>query len=342
MTAQALLLKTDRIFPKVGLPNKNLISKLLIVIITLIIILANGGFMLNILGGANYTYNYARVMPPMQVPYSYYQLLHYLENSNSNGFYVLALPFQGYVTYNWHPCDTYLIASPVLLHFVPLPCVAAPVHPLLVTIEENLRHGTPKIAAKMMANLSIKYVVVSKDLRTNYARDVAYLHYIHSLNLHPDIFVLRMNTTEFSLYELQDPPPIPIVFTTKDISIPTPEVNLVTFNIVSPREYVINANSTAPFYIILNQKYDSNWVAYCDGKQVNTHLRYQGYANAWYVNKTGKITLKLCYLSQPIIFPFLLVSLLFPFLLVSLLYEVQNILQGQVAKNTLPPRLNER
>jgi hypothetical protein len=78
----------------------------------------------------------------------------------------------------------------------------------------------------------------------------------------------------------------------------------IHFQEVNPTTYRVNVtNATEPFYLIFSETYDSSWKIY-EGS-VNwletifneplsaEHFYVNGYANAWYINKTGTFTITL-------------------------------------------------
>ncbi|MEM3415855.1 MAG: hypothetical protein QW719_00755 [Candidatus Micrarchaeaceae archaeon] len=60
-------------------------------------------------------------------------------------------------------------------------------------------------------------------------------------------------------------------------------------------------NATTPYYLVFRETYDPHWAAfYSNGTQVNprNHIAVNGFANAWYMNKTGNYTITLYYTLQ--------------------------------------------
>ncbi len=60
-------------------------------------------------------------------------------------------------------------------------------------------------------------------------------------------------------------------------------------------------NATTPFYLIFRETYDPHWAAiYANGTRVpqRNHIAVNGFANAWYMNKTGNYTMTLYYTPQ--------------------------------------------
>ena len=60
-------------------------------------------------------------------------------------------------------------------------------------------------------------------------------------------------------------------------------------------------NTTTPYYLVFRETYDPHWAAfYSNGTEVNPrdHIAVNGFANAWYMNKTGNYTITLYYTLQ--------------------------------------------
>ena len=61
------------------------------------------------------------------------------------------------------------------------------------------------------------------------------------------------------------------------------------------------SKATTPYYLVFRETYDSHWAAfYSNGTEVNPqyHIAVNGFANAWYMNKTGNYTITLYYTLQ--------------------------------------------
>jgi hypothetical protein len=61
------------------------------------------------------------------------------------------------------------------------------------------------------------------------------------------------------------------------------------------------SNATTPYYLVFRETYDPHWAAfYSNGTEVNLrdHIVVNGFANAWYMNKTGNYTVTLYYTLQ--------------------------------------------
>ena len=60
-------------------------------------------------------------------------------------------------------------------------------------------------------------------------------------------------------------------------------------------------NATTPYYLVFRETYDPHWAAFfSNGTEVNPrdHIAVNGFANAWYMNKTGNYTVTLYYTLQ--------------------------------------------
>ena len=61
------------------------------------------------------------------------------------------------------------------------------------------------------------------------------------------------------------------------------------------------SNAITPYYLVFRETYDPHWAAfYSNGTEVNPrdHIAVNGFANAWYMNKTGNYTITLYYTMQ--------------------------------------------
>lgn len=61
------------------------------------------------------------------------------------------------------------------------------------------------------------------------------------------------------------------------------------------------SKATTPYYLVFRETYDPHWAAfYSNGTEVNPrdHIAVNGFANAWYMNKTGNYTITLYYTLQ--------------------------------------------
>ncbi len=74
----------------------------------------------------------------------------------------------------------------------------------------------------------------------------------------------------------------------------------VMYEEINPTQYTVHVNASQPFYLIFSQSYDNGWVATINGQQISDeyHFTANGYANGWYINKTGAYTITLEFTPQ--------------------------------------------
>ena len=76
----------------------------------------------------------------------------------------------------------------------------------------------------------------------------------------------------------------------------------ITFVDDTPTKVAVHvSNATTPYYLVFRETYDPRWAAfYSNGTEVNPrdHIAVNGFANAWYMNKTGNYTITLYYTLQ--------------------------------------------
>ena len=76
---------------------------------------------------------------------------------------------------------------------------------------------------------------------------------------------------------------------------------VVTFQKLDSTKYQVSiTNATTPFFIVFSESYHANWVAHYDGQKIpqEYHFISNGYANAWYINKTGTFTITIDFSTQ--------------------------------------------
>ena len=73
-----------------------------------------------------------------------------------------------------------------------------------------------------------------------------------------------------------------------------------SFTMVDPTHYTGTVNSMVPFVLVLNQTFNSEWVAYINGEAVDSmvHFESNDYANAWRIDKTGTFDVEMKYRPQ--------------------------------------------
>jgi hypothetical protein len=65
----------------------------------------------------------------------------------------------------------------------------------------------------------------------------------------------------------------------------------LTYERLSSTSYVVNVNSQGPFFLVLSESYDPGWSARANGLDIQKHFVANGYANGWYVNQVGQLTI---------------------------------------------------
>jgi uncharacterized membrane protein YfhO len=110
-----------------------------------------------------------------------------------------------------------------------------------------------------------------------------------------------------------------------------------SFEKINPVKYSIHVNASEPFYLVFSESYDNGWVATINGQQVpdQYHFTANGYANGWYINKTGTYTVTLEFTPQNLFYAGAAVSI--TSLIICTVYfsknKIKNIYQKHVKKN---------
>ena len=88
-----------------------------------------------------------------------------------------------------------------------------------------------------------------------------------------------------------------VAYTVKSFSKPG-----ISFSYPNPVEAVVHVhNATTPYYLVFRESYDPHWAAYySNGTAVSSrdHIAVNGFANAWYMDRTGSYTVTLYYTPQ--------------------------------------------
>jgi hypothetical protein len=89
-----------------------------------------------------------------------------------------------------------------------------------------------------------------------------------------------------------------------NLSKPNKDTPLITFQKINLTKYAVNLNTSTPFFLVLSESYDANWGAYVNGKQVPNeyHFIANGFANGWYINKTGTYTVTIEFWPQKLFY----------------------------------------
>jgi hypothetical protein len=81
-----------------------------------------------------------------------------------------------------------------------------------------------------------------------------------------------------------------------------PSSTLLTYEEINPTRYIIHVNTSEPFYLIFDESYSNSWVAYIGEQQIPVHFIANGFANGWYINKTGTYTITLEFRPQKLFY----------------------------------------
>ena len=67
----------------------------------------------------------------------------------------------------------------------------------------------------------------------------------------------------------------------------------INFERINPTNYIVRVHAPNPFFLIFSESYHKGWTAHIDGQQIPNeyHFMANGYANAWFINKTGTYTI---------------------------------------------------
>jgi hypothetical protein len=112
----------------------------------------------------------------------------------------------------------------------------------------------------------------------------------------------------------------------------------LTYEEINPTQYTVHVNASSPFYLVFSESYDDGWVATINGQQIHSqyHFTANGYANGWYVNKTGTYTITLDFTPQNFFYAGAAVSI--TTLIICSVYisknKIKNIIQRQVKKKS--------
>jgi hypothetical protein len=81
------------------------------------------------------------------------------------------------------------------------------------------------------------------------------------------------------------------------------KVNL-TYTKNNPTKYAIDVNTSTPFFLVFSESYHKDWVASIEGQHIpdEYHFVANGFANGWYINKTGTFTVTIEFLPQQLFY----------------------------------------
>ena len=108
----------------------------------------------------------------------------------------------------------------------------------------------------------------------------------------------------------------------------------LTYQEFSPTQYKVHVNSSSPFYLVFSESYDNGWIATINGQQIpeQYHFTANGYANGWYVNKTGTYDVILEYTPQNLFYAGAAISI--TTLIICTIYVTKNKIKTHI-KNIL-------
>ena len=115
----------------------------------------------------------------------------------------------------------------------------------------------------------------------------------------------------------------------------TTQQNNVTLDYtkINPTQYIVSVNTSQPFFLVFSESFDKGWVATINGQQVpsNYHFTINGYANGWYINKTGTFTITLEFPSQNLFYLGSVISII-TFVLVAIYGARRQNQNGRLSK----------
>ena len=186
-----------------------------------------------------------------------------------------------------------------------------PNHPLVPYKFSSIYHNLNVSGAELVtrsANSSIYINNLAVPLA--YATNIKVTNYTDSISIINQIKNENINTVNYSLYSRNLSGPILWygnaalfnssyngISTINDFSKPN-----VSFVENTPTKVTVHIkNATTPYYLVFRETYDPHWAAFfSNGTEVNPrdHIAVNGFANAWYMNKTGNYTVTLYYTLQ--------------------------------------------
>jgi hypothetical protein len=161
-----------------------------------------------------------------------------------------------------------------------LPCVSASNSSLLLN---ELLDGNSQVGENWGSD-SIKYIVVYTNVGAPYnvtdiLNRLSTQSGIVKVASFPDVVVYQNEYAK------------PVVYA--DSSNATVEI---TYH--DPTMYKVQANSTSPYFLVLNQIYSTGWTASVNGTKLTTHIEDSNGFNNWYINYTGNMTIDIYYEPQ--------------------------------------------
>ncbi len=98
----------------------------------------------------------------------------------------------------------------------------------------------------------------------------------------------------------------------------------ISYTFISPTKLSVYVNASNPYFLVFSDSYNTNWIARIDGQEIDSsyHFIANGYANCWYINKTGSYTVTLEFWPQNLLNQGIILTLMLSFvcLCITMLY----------------------
>ena len=106
----------------------------------------------------------------------------------------------------------------------------------------------------------------------------------------------------------------------------------VIYERINPTQYTVHVNTSNPFNLVFSDSFDNGWIASIDGQQLSDqyHFTANGYANGWYINKTGTYTITLEFTPQKLFYGGAAISI--ATLIICSLYLTRNKIKRIIVK----------
>jgi len=127
---------------------------------------------------------------------------------------------------------------------------------------------------------------LKRDVATDYVLEGDYIS-IAPMNTSADGKLIDMNNFKSKFLYLKEDP------------------SNITYEKINPTRYMVNIkNATQPFFLVFSTSFNPNWEATytINNEIINPHFLANGYANAWYINKTGTYTITLEFWPQKLFY----------------------------------------
>jgi hypothetical protein len=200
-----------------------------------------------------------------------------------------------------------------------LPCVSASNSSLLLN---ELLDGNSQVG-EIWGSFSIKYIVVYTNVGAPYnVTDI-----LSRLSTQSGI-VKVASFSDVVVY--QDEYAKPVVYA--DSSNATVEI---TYQ--DPTMYKVQATSTSPYFLVLNQGYSTGWTASVNGTNLTTHIEDSNGFNSWYINYTGSMAIDIYYEPQTTYIASMIISIIV-IILISLyviLATIRNVRRNKNGKKII-------